>query len=313
MDRASHAASPRSVTEQFTRLFQGNHSVHGHDHGYSVPRPPDFHSHLYGLHPTGIYPMVMRGGVWEVRWSCIDIDKEDYPLAREFETLLDESGVQAWVERSRSKGYHVWMFWDQWLSALDAFFFGRLVIEELGYPKMESNPKQATLPEGKLGNYVRLPYPAKHHKTHRQMMMIEGELLSLEEFLEYTVPTPAHIATTHARFHERYPTRIQMPSIGPSFDSGSSQRSGMGEGAWKHQEAAKLLSDPSRRLGEGARDTTFFTMAQLLRQLGTDEDTALKRMLTVLHHQTDGDFPESVIHDKIRRAYAQPLKERKKQ
>ena len=246
-----------------------------------------------------------------MRWSCIDIDTEDYGLARSFESLLDESGVEAWVERSRSKGYHVWMFWDGWLSALDAFFFGRLVVEEMELPKMESNPKQATLPEGKLGNYVRLPYPLKHLNTHRQMMMIEGELLSLQEFLENVEPTPCGVATTHARFHVRYPTNIQKPPIGPSLGPGSPGSFEAGNYAWKNQEAAMLLSDPNRRLGEGARDTTFYTMANLLRQLGYDEGSAQRRMLAVLHNQTDGDFPESSVTDKIRRAFSSPLKERK--
>jgi hypothetical protein len=98
-----------------------------------------------------------------VNWGCVDFDEgeeESLKHARNLQALLGKFGMTAWVERSRSKGYHVWVFGDVWMSAASVRRGLLVATHAVGAPTREINPKS----EGSndlefLGNYVRLPYP----------------------------------------------------------------------------------------------------------------------------------------------------------
>jgi len=122
--------------------------------------------------PIGVYPMVFHlggphdqheqggpTGWWGVKWGCSDIDYDDILAARNLCGALKALGIPCWLERSRSKGYHVWVFAREWVRA-SVMRRALLVAHEVsGVPPAEVNPKQENLAEGQVGNYVRLPYP----------------------------------------------------------------------------------------------------------------------------------------------------------
>jgi hypothetical protein len=171
-----------SLVEQFIDLFQGNVNAVGGEDGMcwrigGEQRREQWEGHVRthldgSMEPIGVYPMVfhqrfydaeahMHGG-WCVHWGCVDFDEgedESWVHAKNLWTVLDMFGIRAWIERSRSKGYHVWVFAKEWTEAKlmrEALLAGCQLVDA---PTKEINPKQIELPPDSLGNYVRLPYP----------------------------------------------------------------------------------------------------------------------------------------------------------
>lgn len=103
-----------------------------------------------------------------VTFAAVDIDEPDYDLAREVaETMPTE---HAWIERSRSGNYHVFVFFDEPLEAYYARAVLRGVIVATGRPDLEIFPKQDGLREGMVGNYISIPWHGKERP------IVEGEL-----------------------------------------------------------------------------------------------------------------------------------------
>lgn len=119
----------------------------------------NLHLEAGGEHSIGVYP-VTNG---HVRWGCVDWDEgdDDIEHALNVQAVLQHFEITSWIERSRSKGWHLWVLMRA-MVPMDMMRKALLVACELAEaPAKEVNPKQMTLEEGRLGNYVRLPYPAR--------------------------------------------------------------------------------------------------------------------------------------------------------
>ena len=104
------------VTGLFANLFRGRGDVYGHEEGRCVKEPLThevFQRHLDGVEAIGVYPMVPINNIYHVAWGCSDIDIEDYAGAKKIQSALQAVNVPSFIERSRSKGYHVWVFADR--------------------------------------------------------------------------------------------------------------------------------------------------------------------------------------------------------
>lgn len=164
------------LEQQFADLFRGRLDAFGTEEGgcdrdTTLSYEARIHAHLDGSRPMGVYPMrhhgrprpgdTMRSGWW-VNWGCIDFDEGEeasWAHAQNVRLVLAEFGVTAWVERSRSKGYHVWVFLDRPTNARLVRHALLGACQVVDAPTREINPKQESLSNGQLGNYVRLPYP----------------------------------------------------------------------------------------------------------------------------------------------------------
>jgi hypothetical protein len=141
-------------------------------------------AHLAGTQSIGVYPYHQGS----VAWGCIDLDEGEsssWSYAIDLCQVLHEVGVTAFPERSRSKGYHVWVFACDWTPART---MRRLLLgacETVGAPTKECNPKQEWLEPGQLGNFVRLPYFGGSIITPKRQVVVDlmGEPLSLPMFL----------------------------------------------------------------------------------------------------------------------------------
>jgi hypothetical protein len=152
-----------NTTDRFIKLFRGRGDVYGSETGGCIKMPLTrevFDSHLAGDTPVGVYPMVPLKGDWYTIWGCSDIDVEDMPAAFNLREALEAGGVHAFVEKSRSKGYHVWVFASEPVLASDMRRMLLAAHQVADYPAREVNPKQEQLTSiMQYGNYVRLPYP----------------------------------------------------------------------------------------------------------------------------------------------------------
>ena len=120
------------------------------------------HLEVGGGYARGVYPVVAG----RCKWGCIDWDEGEGDVVHAVNTqsVLLSFGVTSWIERSRSKGFHLWVFLDSWVDMAPLRKALLVACEIAAAPTKEINPKQFTLDPSKLGNYVRLPYPGRGHR-----------------------------------------------------------------------------------------------------------------------------------------------------
>ena len=203
--------------EQFADLFEGRRDAYGTENG-GCARQPDgwpiwkstLANHLSGdSDPIGVYPMVpsplfVDGNdvvhhMWELKWGCVDFDIRtptkpagdyaDTRSAHEAAIRLQQTtralGLYGYVEQSRSGGYHLWVFAEEWVSAEQMRHALMAACKAANVSAREVNPKNTGYDDpSTLGNYVRLPYPG-HNPEGRRMFVstMDGRVWRLGEFL----------------------------------------------------------------------------------------------------------------------------------
>ena len=230
------------IVGMFTSLFRGRGDVYGHEEGRCVKEPLThdvFKQHLDGVQAIGVYPMVPINNIYHVVWGCTDIDIEDLAGARKIQSALSAVNVTSFVERSRSKGYHVWVFSEQIVPASDMRRMLLCAHQVAEYPAREVNPKQETLNAGQYGNYVRLPYFNAEDMTdsHRRILDENNEPMSLNDFVSSAVSsrTPAKLIADLAKLWQEpvaTPTVIDM-SQSVSVKEALTQLSPLGKVIWR--------------------------------------------------------------------------------
>lgn len=112
-------------------------------------------AHLTGRQPYGVYLLVGdRTGA-----LAADFDEDDLHLPMSFVACAQRHGLSAYIERSKSKGYHVWMFFgDGGVAARKARLVAGKILAEIARPGIEVFPKQDVLAEGvSYGNFINAP------------------------------------------------------------------------------------------------------------------------------------------------------------
>ena len=142
--------------------------------------------HLQGEEAIGVYPLWERNNVWMVNWVAVDLDEGDISdiHADNLVALLKQMGIKGWKEPSRSKGYHVWVYLKEPVSASLARKGMIGACRTVDVPIREVYPKQIHLDAGQIGNCLRLPYPAIR-KSPRQ----EVAGYDLQKFVEEALAT----------------------------------------------------------------------------------------------------------------------------
>ena len=171
-----------STVERFATLFAGNDDYYYTDETrctptYTLTKPtyPQFalsamyRDHLEGRLDIGIYPMWPEHidhedgyeTEWWCCWGCVDIDVDDLDMAVRLQRALEYQGVASWIEVSRSKGYHVWVFAAENVPAITMRHALLAACAASDCDSKEVNPKSdgSNLKPESPGNCVRLPYP----------------------------------------------------------------------------------------------------------------------------------------------------------
>ncbi|MBU1985346.1 hypothetical protein KJ815_13185 [bacterium] len=112
-------------------------------------------THLHGRQSYGVYLLVGD----RTRAVVADFDVEDTEPPMDFVAAARGYGLPAYIERSKSKGHHVWMFLDEaGVSAAKARLVVRHILEEIEHPNTEVFPKHDRLdPQTAFGNYIYAP------------------------------------------------------------------------------------------------------------------------------------------------------------
>jgi len=147
----------------FQQFFTGLRNVYGSyslvtGKGWQVKEPVTdkvILDHLRGRQPYGVYLLVND----RIRAIVADFDYEDPHPPCEFVSRAAHYGISAYIERSKSKGYHVWIFFeDQGVLAAKARLVVRHVLGEIEKTHTEIFPKQDAFDERvKYGNFINTP------------------------------------------------------------------------------------------------------------------------------------------------------------
>ena len=163
--------SDKFVSEKLLYLFGGNMGAYGQDvtrngdpgaGGMRVDAPLTSKlilDHLKGKIGIGTYPSWHADdGRLMAKWGACDIDTGDWQEAYALATALRAMDLKPHIERSRSKGWHVWVFLDRPVTAKAMRRALKVAYAAIELPAKEANPKSEELMPGQVGNYVRLPY-----------------------------------------------------------------------------------------------------------------------------------------------------------
>jgi len=148
--------------------------------------------HLMGQSPIGVYPLWERNNVWIVNWVAVDLDEGEISdvHADNLQALLTKMNISSWKEPSKSKGYHVWVYLKEPISAT----LGRNCMigacRVVDVPIKEVYPKQVKLDKGQMGNCLRLPYP---HIRGKDRQSVQG--YNLKQFVEEALAKRTALST----------------------------------------------------------------------------------------------------------------------
>jgi len=112
-------------------------------------------AHLKGERPYGVY--LLCGDC--TRAIAVDFDDLNPLPPMEFVNAAQHYRLSAYIETSKSKGFHVWIFFNEkGVKASKARLVVKNILEEIEYPQTEIFPKQNCLGNGaSFGNFINAP------------------------------------------------------------------------------------------------------------------------------------------------------------
>lgn len=160
---STHKRTTEHKINVFARLFQGLRNVYG---TYSLETGKHWqikqkvtkktiYEHLKGNKPYGFYPLIRN----KTRVGAVDFDITDPEPALQFIKRAKHYEIPAYLERSKSKGYHVWMFFQkEGVLARKARLIINQIINDIECLQAEIFPKQDVIDENAYyGNFINAP------------------------------------------------------------------------------------------------------------------------------------------------------------
>ena len=228
-------------------------------------------NHLKGLQPYGVY--LLNGN--RTRAIVADFDTDDVSLPRLFVGRAKHYGLNAYIERSKSKGYHAWMFLDEkGVNAAKARLVVRHILEEIEAPDTEIFPKQDRLASGtSFGNFINAPLFGS--------LVLKGRTVFLSEDTFQPYPNQWDFLESVERVSEQaLDTIIELNDLTKPKGSGQTSLSQ----ATGHPAALLGLPPCAQRiLAEGVTENqrvACFRLAVHMRRMGLPLDITISALKT---------------------------------
>ena len=111
-------------------------------------------AHLTGKQSYGVYLLMgERTGA-----LAVDFDQNDLSLPIAYVSGARRYAMSAYIERSKSKGYHAWIFFETLIPARKARLVAKKILVDIDKPQTEIFPKQDVLADGvSYGNFIHAP------------------------------------------------------------------------------------------------------------------------------------------------------------
>lgn len=128
-------------------------------------------AHLKGDQPYGVY--LLTGD--KTKTLAVDFDENELTLPIAFVAGAKRYGMFSYIERSKSKGFHVWLFFEEPVVAKKARVVARKILTDMGRPETEIFPKQDCLNNLSYGNFINAPLFGKLVPKGRTVFVEPGE------------------------------------------------------------------------------------------------------------------------------------------
>ncbi|MDD5133979.1 MAG: hypothetical protein PHP01_01040 [Phycisphaerae bacterium] len=128
-------------------------------------------AHLKGIQPYGVY--LLTGD--KTKALAVDFDEDELALPIAFVAGAKRFGMFSYIERSKSKGFHVWLFFEEPVEAKKARTVARKILADMGKPNTEIFPKQDCLNNLSYGNFINAPLFGKLVPKGRTVFVEPGE------------------------------------------------------------------------------------------------------------------------------------------
>jgi len=130
-------------------------------------------AHLTGKQSYGVYLLTGE----KTGALAVDFDEDDLCLPISFVAGARRYGMSAYIERSKSKGYHVWIFFEEGgVLACKARLVAHKILADMGRPTTEVFPKQDVLSDGiSYGNFIHAPLFGAHVLKGRTVFVDPAE------------------------------------------------------------------------------------------------------------------------------------------
>jgi len=93
----------------------------------------------------------------KIKFSVVDFDTHDTSQVTALIALARKAGWHVYAEKSKSKGWHAWFLFQDWIEAAPVRKKLHHWLEEIGAPRTEVFPKQDSLTDDQYGNFINLP------------------------------------------------------------------------------------------------------------------------------------------------------------
>jgi len=231
--------------------------------------------HLYRGPSIGVYPLFLSDSDFWVYWGCVDWDTgfdESHVHARNTQEVLRQLGVAAWVERSRSKGFHLWVFFEGAQPAVDVRHGLVAACDLVDAPTTEVNPKQVELSQRGWGNGVRLPYGhLRNPGGYNEVLAADGEPMPLAEFT-----TQAHATRPTTQAWEAVSALWKPPERPRRVIGGPTPTTDSLEGLAAF--IRRLGPEPSPHKPTGDRSVALWKLACAMTRQGYTRTTMLREL-----------------------------------
>lgn len=163
----------------FMDLFQGRRDCYGQQKFVMKEALTEevFRGHVEGKQRIGVFPLHNGKsdgpGEWS-SWIAADIDDKDFQKALSLKRRLETIGITAYIERSKSKGYHIFSFYDKQIEAWKLRAVYQMVLDQLGFI-CELFPKQDKADESGYGNFINLPLFGGDIADHKTIFVDDRE------------------------------------------------------------------------------------------------------------------------------------------
>jgi hypothetical protein len=258
----------------FARFFTGRREVYGtYDPATGQTRQVKapvtrqvLYDHLMGRQPYGLYLLEKD----KTRAVVVDFDSEDLNPPMAFIQAAYRYQIPVYLERSKSKGFHAWIFFDQSVLAQKPRRVVHHILEEIEQPSVEVFPKQDTLDDRTpYGNFINAP--------------LFGRLVPQGRSVFVDSNSPTRIITDQWRFLEniRYSTEKVLDEIIEMNELNTQRNSEIPTlSTEKHDPYVRYGLPPCTRriLREGVKNyqrVTCFRLAVHLDRLGFPKDLTI--------------------------------------
>jgi hypothetical protein len=258
--------------------------------------------HLAGNRHFGLYLLVHS----RTRALAFDFDTDDRWPVHELLRATRHYDLPAYAERSKSKGYHVWLFFpEQGVSAAKARRVAAHVLDEVGHPYVEVFPKHDRLTaQVRYGNFIFTPLLGSLVPEGRTVFLQPGDLTR-------PVDDPWRLLAGVIRIPEAQLDEI-MEMNNLEADTSAADPETMPP---LRRRTAGLPICAQRMLVKGVRAdqrVSCFRLAVALKGTGLPEESALAVLRTWACHNRPADGRRIIqnreIEDQTRAAYRRPYR-----